>query len=79
MTTLLLNTLLVLLTLFFGVMAYYPLFASSNDTEEPVEKYADDVVISVAPAPFEHNRPTSISSPRPAENDPQHPWHRPAA
>lgn len=79
MTSLLLNTFLVLLTLAFGAMAYYPLFLKGTDVDEPVEAYGDDVVISVVPATREVYRPTPISAPRPSDPDPEHPGHRPAA
>lgn len=79
MTTLLLNTLAVVLMLFFGAMAYYPLFLKSADTEAPAETYPEDVVVSVVPAPMEQKKPTPISIPRRTGNDPEHPGHRPAA
>lgn len=84
MTTLLLNTFLVLLTLLFGVMAYYPLFVKSTDTEQPVENYGEDIVIRIAPAPMTQKRPLSIAreerrSNRPAGDGSEHPGHRPAA
>lgn len=83
MTSLLLNTFLVLLTLFFGAMAYYPLFLKSADTEQPIEEYGEDIVISVVPATHQPDAPVSISregrySTRDG-NDPEHPGHRPAA
>lgn len=82
MTTLLLNSFLVLLTLFFGAMAYYPLFLK-DDTEQPAEEYGQDIVISVVPATRESEAPVSIArrahySTR-DDNDPEHPGHRPAA
>lgn len=82
MTSLLLNTFLVLLTLFFGVLAYYPLFLKSVDTELPAEDFGDDIVISVVPATRESEAPVSIArrghySTR--DDDPEHPGHRPAA
>lgn len=79
MTDLLLNSFLMLVVLFFGAMAYYPLFLKSADTEAPVEAFSDDVVISIAPAPMERKAPRPIILPRPGGNGPEHPGHRPAA
>lgn len=79
MTDLLLNSFLVLVVLFFGAMAYYPLFLKSSDAEQPVEAYGEDVVISVVPAPMERKAPRPIVLPRPTGRDPEHPGHRPAA
>lgn len=82
MTTLLLNSFLALLVIFFATLAYYPLFLKSADTEEPVEDYKEDVVVSVAPAPFAQNAPRSIHSGRYStrdDNDPNYPGNRPAA
>lgn len=80
MTTLLLNTFLVLLILVFGAMAYYPLFAKSADTETPVESFSEDVVISIAPSPL-GQRPTPITARRGTGtgSGPEHPGHIPAA
>lgn len=84
MTTLLLNTFAVLLMLFFGAMAYYPLFLKSADTEESAESHGEDIVISVAPAPMEQKHLQPIArkgrrSRKPSGNGPEHPGHRPAA
>lgn len=83
MTTLLLNSFLVLLVILFGAMAYYPLFMKSSDTEEAAESWGEDIVISVAPSPMNRQAPVSIVrsgrfSTR-DEDDPNHPGHRPAA
>lgn len=84
MTTLLLNALLVLIVIFFGVMAYYPLFLNGSEAEEAVEAYGEDVVVSVVPAPIgQQSAPISIA--RTARystrdgNDPDHSGNRPAA
>ena len=79
MTNLLLDAFLVLVVLFFGAMAYYPLFIKSADSHEPVHTSGDDVVISVAPAPMERKAPRPIVLPRPDGSTPEHPDHRPAA
>ena len=80
MTTLLLNTFLVLITLFFGAMAYYPLFLKAEDTELPSESFGDDVVISVVPSYHEPKRPTLVpSTPRGSDENTEHPGHVPAA
>lgn len=79
MTDLLLNSFLALVVLFFGAMAYYPLFMKSSDSEEPVEAYSEDVVISIKPAPMERKAPRPIILPRPTGDGPEHPGHRPAA
>lgn len=84
MTTLLLNTFAVVLMLFFGAMAYYPLFLKREETEQAVENYGEDIVVSVVPAPMEQNAPVSIAararySTRPGNDEPEHPGHRPAA
>lgn len=79
MTTLLLNSFLVLLVILFGAMAYYPLFLKSSDTEQPAEAYGDDVVVSIVPATTERKPARPIVLPRPNGNGPEHPGHRPAA
>ena len=80
MTTLLLNSFLALLVIFFAVLAYYPLFLKSSETEEAPEVYKEDVVVSVAPAQIAQNAPRRIGrySTR-DDNDPNHPGNRPAA
>lgn len=83
MTTLLLNSFLALLVIFFAVMAYYPLFLKTSETESSPEVYKEDVVVSVAPAPIAQNAPRVIGrtgrySTR-DDNDPNHPGNRPAA
>ena len=79
MTTLLLNSLAVVLMLFFGAMAYYPLFLKSSDTEKQADTYGEDIVVSVVPAPMDQKKPTPIRIPRRTGNDPEHPGQRPAA
>lgn len=74
MTDLLLNSFLVLLTILFGAMAYYPLFLKGNDTQ--TEEIGEDRVISVVPMGMEPQTPTRIGSVRPAD---EHPGHVPAA
>lgn len=79
MTTLLLNAFLVLLVILFGAMAYYPLFLKSSDTEEPVEAYGEDVVISIVPATSTPKQARPIVLPRRTGNGSEHPGHIPAA
>lgn len=79
MTTLLLNSFLVLITIFFAAMAFYPLFTSPNDTETSTKSIGEDRVISVVPMGLEKNRPVQIG-PAPAETDNgEHPGHPTAA
>lgn len=52
MTTLLINGLSVLMLLFFGAMALFPLFMSERSTERTVEHVAEDRVLHVSPAPM---------------------------
>ena len=79
MTTLLLNSFLVLITIFFASMAFYPLFTSSNETEASPTSIGEDRVISVVPMGLEKNRPVQIG-PAPAEQDSgEHPGHPTAA
>lgn len=79
MTDLLLNAFLVLLVVFFGAMAYYPLFLNSSETESTREAYSEDVVIRVVPAPMERKPSRPIVLPRPGGNNDEHPGEIPAA
>lgn len=77
MTSLMLNSFLVLLTIFFGAMALYPLFISGTDTELEMELVGEDRVISVVPLGIERDVPTPLI-PR-GNGDGEHPGHQPAA
>lgn len=56
MTTLLINGLSVLMLLFFGVMALYPLFLSDRSVEHTVEHANEDRVLHISPAPMIERR-----------------------
>lgn len=79
MTDVMLNSFLVLLTIFFGAMALYPLFISGTDIDIELESLGDDRVISVVPAAFDRDQPTPIGSARPRRKQHEHPGHIPAA
>lgn len=79
MTTLLLNSFLVLITILFAAMAFYPLFLGNKETEASPKFIGEDRVISVVPMGLEKNRPVQIG-PAPADdNDGEHPGHPTAA
>ncbi|MCO5216177.1 MAG: hypothetical protein M9934_08720 [Thermomicrobiales bacterium] len=75
MTDVMLNSFLVLLTIFFGAMALYPLFISDTDTELEMESGGEDRVISVVPLDLDRETPTPLV---PRSGD-EHPGHQPAA
>ncbi|MCO5229478.1 MAG: hypothetical protein M9934_14515 [Thermomicrobiales bacterium] len=75
MTNLMLNSFLVLLTIFFGAMALYPLFISSTDAELDMEFGGEDRVICVVPLDLDRDAPTPLV---PRSGD-EHPGHQPAA
>lgn len=79
MTTLLLNTFLVLITMLFAVMALYPLFADGTDTELVAVPAGEDRVISVVPVGLEKNRPTQIGPAVADDQQGEHPGQQPAA
>ncbi len=79
MATLLLNSFLVLITIFFGAMALYPLFIGGTDTQLSTEPYGEDRVISVVPIGLEPNRPTQIGPAVTGDESGEHPGHQPAA
>jgi hypothetical protein len=79
MTTLLLNTFLVLITILFAAMALYPLFLGGPDTDLQAEPFGDDRVISVVPVGLDSRRPTSIGPAPAGESRDEHPGHQPAA
>lgn len=78
MTDLLLNSFLVLITVFFGAMAYYPLFLGKPNTARHAS--GEDRVISVVPKGLEPHAPTRIG-PTDADADTtgEHPGESPAA
>lgn len=77
MTNLMLNSFLVLLTIFFGAMALYPLFISGTDAALEMESGGEDRVISVVPLDLDREAPTPLV-PR-GNEDGEHPGHQPAA
>lgn len=79
MTTLLLNTFLVLITILFAAMALYPLFLNGTDTDLHAEPFGEDRVISVVPLGMEPQRPTAIGPVPAGERRDEHPGHQPAA
>lgn len=79
MTTLLLNSFLVLITLFFAAMAFYPLFITGDETEANPKSIGEDRVISVVPMGLEKNRPIQIGPATADEDRGEHPGHPTAA
>jgi hypothetical protein len=79
MATLLLNSFLVLIMVFFGAMALYPLFISSIDTELRAEPFGEDRVISVIPVGLKPNHPTQIGPAVANDRPGEHPGQQPAA
>lgn len=77
MTTFMLNSFLVLLTIFFGVMALYPFFISGTDVNLEMESGGEDRVISVVPLELDRDVPTPLI-PR-GDGDSEHPGQQPAA
>lgn len=77
MTNLMLNSFLVLLTIFFGVMALYPLFISGTDVDLEMETGGEDRVISVVPLGIDREAPTPMIPF--GDGDGEHPGHQPAA
>lgn len=79
MTTLLLNSFLVLITIFFAAMAFYPLFMGNNETDASPKSIGEDRVISVVPMGLEKNRPIQIGPANADEDQGEHPGHPTAA
>ncbi|HLU36037.1 MAG TPA: hypothetical protein VKZ61_09710 [Thermomicrobiales bacterium] len=52
MTALLINGLSVLMLLFFGAMALYPLFLTDGASRRTVERVDEDRVLHISPAPM---------------------------
>ncbi|HWV23851.1 MAG TPA: hypothetical protein VNZ58_06655 [Thermomicrobiales bacterium] len=78
MTTILVQALAVLMMLFFGAMAFYPLVLGNEPARRSSDQHAEDRVLHISPVPaIERLRPVPGHRPLPLGNgEPEDHSHR---